>query len=262
MEDQAKKTMKIPDNATQNEIGTIILKAETERLVIDRPYNEATVKTVRKLIHILIAERLIRARNKTALNNDKINRLMLEGYVELGRNTKSWTFTNAVSSKMSYLPDKGEVIMLSEILGVSSNSIGPHLIIAPWLLDYQKEQNERPERRKKAPAKPSANESIQDHKIVRDDGEAPQAVMSVPMNAGDIKISHSEKGIFVNGKIWCNNEVAERLKMIVPLNLIQQAKFNDPWCYEVKGQIHDYQLYNLMHVLYGSPRVLSVEMPG
>lgn len=48
--------------------------------------------------------------------------------------------------------------------------------------------------------------------------------------------------------------------MIVPLKLIQQAHGDNPWCYEMKGQVHDYQLYNLMHVLYGAPRVLQVEL--
>ena len=80
------------------------------------------------------------------------------------------------------------------------------------------------------------------------------------MSAGDLKISHEGGRIHVHGKVWCDRKTAQQLRMIVPLKLLQQAHGDNPWSYEMKGPVHDYQLYNLMHVLYGAPRVLQVQL--
>ena len=58
------------------EIAQIVLRSEKEDRTIDRPARAAVAKQIRRVVHSLVAERLIEARNRSGINNDRINALM------------------------------------------------------------------------------------------------------------------------------------------------------------------------------------------
>ena len=259
------------------ELGQIVLRAEKEDRMVERPPTDEVARQLRRVVHSLVAQRLIAGRNKSGLNNDKINQLMHSLYLERKREAKAWTFTNAVSKRIAFLPDEEEVEMLSQILNLSPEHIGLHLKVIPWAMEDQKAEHE--ERRRKSDAKKDPATKTQGPKTKESttksappvpapklsekaDASSPQETKKIPnsISAGDLKISHQGEQIHVHGKVWCDRRVAQRLRMIVPLKLLEQARGDNPWAYEIKGPVHNYQLYNLMHVLYGAPRVLQVQL--
>jgi len=268
------RVMAVTDHYNDKDIEELIMRSEKEQRMIEKPQNKVASKALRRIVHGVIAARLVSARNRSGLNNDKINRLMLEGYLDRRREGKAWSFTNALSPKTNTLLDSEEVEMLSRILNVEEAVIGMHLSVLPWAIQEQRE--ERAEQRKKAPranrkAKPAR---VQNNKAANQSRTSPettdrvdqavntQALNSpaIPQHAGDLKITHSGSSLHVHGKVWCDRSTAQKLRMIIPLKLINQARADDPWCYEMNGPVHSYQLYNLMHVLYATPRVLEVEL--
>lgn len=243
------------------EIAQIVLRSEKEDRTIDRPARAAVAKQIRRVVHSLVAERLIEARNRIGINNDRINALMHSLYLERRRDPKTWSFSNAVSRKSTHLPDEEEIEMLSTIIGVDARHASLHLRVIPWAMDDQRAEREARRKKEEARKMTTIQDSPPPHRdTTASPARPPAQVGAAQASAGDLKISHNEKGIHVHGKVWCDRHVAQRLRMIVPLKLIQQAHGDNPWCYEMKGQVHDYQLYNLMHVLYGAPRVLQVEL--
>ena len=242
------------------EILQIVTRCEKEGRSLDRPADPVVAKQVRRLVHSLVAGRLIEARNRSGINNDRVNHLMHSLYLERRRDPKTWAFSNAVGKRNTYLPDEEETQMLASILPVDAAEIGMHLAVIPWAMEDQRKEHDERRRRKDARSSP-ARKGDQMKNIEETAAPAPPATMeNARASAGDLKISHNGQGIHVHGKVWCDRRVAQKLRMVVPLRLIQQAHGDNPWCYEMKGQVHDYQLYNLMHVLYGAPRVLEVEL--
>lgn len=281
----------IEEMITLEDAKKLVENAERRGYVIRKPANPHNLRLIKQAVHAVIAERLTEARNSSGLNNDKINRLMLDNYMRRKRQGKAWTFTNAMSSKTIYLADAEEVDMLAKILKVEPEKIGIHLAIIPWALADQQARRDAkrqtpvrrrkndqlpprkaapPERAEKdmqtqttAPAPRPRQDSPPDHPApvrAAPRRPTPPEPKSIPLHAGDLKITHSGDNVQVHGKVWCTLEVAQKLRMIVPLKLINQAKGDDPWCYEIGGPVHAYQLYNLMHVLYGAPRVTAVQM--
>jgi hypothetical protein len=181
-----------------------------------------------------------------------------------------------MSPRTTYFPDAEEVEMLAGILGVSMESIGVHITLIPWIIEDQNARREvRNKTRTTSQRIKSADKNVQASTVDASTNTVSQeksfAKQSKPVqsermqnieaiNISDIKISHSGGNIRVHGKIWCTIDVAQKLRMIVPLKLINQAKGNEPWCYDINGPVHAYQLYNLMHVIYGAPRVTAVQM--
>lgn len=262
-------------------VRSLLMDCESKGRSIRRPDTEAMALLLRREAHAIIANRLTLARNRSRLNNDKINRLMHNKYLERGRIGKGWTFTNALNKRNAVLLDDEEVEMLSQILAIPEDQIALHLKVIPWALKDQKERQERRKKKTPAPKKKSAETithveadvgpskagRILTKKILipasgvksSEAQSRPVAPDQVPLQGGDIKISHGKSGIRVTGKIWSDLATAQKLRMIVPLKLIHQAQHDDPWCYEINSPVFPYQLYNLMHVLYGAPRVLKVE---
>jgi len=243
------------------EIMQIIARCENQDRSIQQPTGSAVAKQIRRVVHGIVAERLIEARNRSGINNDRINALMHSLYLERKRDPKAWAFSNAVGKKNTYLPDEEEIDMLSTIIPIDKKLISLHLRIIPWAMDVQRAEHEQRRRKEEARKMTTSRDTPTPHvDRTATPMRPPAQIENAQASAGDLKISHNEKGIHVHGKVWCNRHVAQRLRMIVPLKLIQQAHGDNPWCYEMKGQVHDYQLYNLMHVLYGAPRVLQVEL--
>ncbi len=261
---------------SDKEMAAIIMSAERNDRCIEKPENPEAAKRIRRSLHKLVAERLIHARNRSSLNNDKINRAMMSEYILRKRNGKSWAFTNAISTKSSHLPDAEEIEMLSKIIGADEEHIGLHLKVAPWSIEDQQNQRRRKTQTRSQTDKtsninsPTRNETSNQrvehtmpsapHDHPYQQGNGPMEPAQVPGHAGDIKISHSNNNLHIHGKIWCSKKLAESLELIIPLKLIQAARHDDPSCYEISGRVHSYQLYNLMHLIYGSPRVISVQM--
>lgn len=272
---------------TLDEAKKVVEKAERQGYVIRKPANPHNLRLIKQAVHAIIAERLIQARNASRLNNDKINRMMVDHYIRRRRKGKAWTFTNALSERTIYLADEEEVEILSKILNVEKDHIGIHLTIIPWALADQqarrdakpprtrRKKNDQPTQQRSQPA-PARSESDM-HRTDGPPDYSPPPPLSdprsevrpprqkapaeaIPLHAGDLKITHSGLNVHVHGKVWCSLEIAQKLRMIVPLKLINQAKGDDPWSYEINGPVHAYQLYNLMHVLYGAPRVTAVQM--
>ena len=242
------------------ELAQIVTRSEKEGRTINRPSKDAVAKQLRRVVHSLLAGRLIEARNRSGMNNDAINARMHSLYLERRREPKGWAFSNAVAKKSPYLPDEEEIDMLASIIPIDRISATFHLRVLPWAMNDQRSEHEerrRKEEARKMPAQKTAGPPPHEKQV---DAQPPRRLPDAQASAGDLKISHNEKGIHVHGKVWCDRHVAQRLRMVVPLKLIQQAHGDNPWCYEMKGQVHDYQLYNLMHVLYGAPRVLQVEL--
>jgi len=244
------------------ELMQIVLHSEKEGRIVDRPARAPVARQLRRVVHSIVAQRLIEARNRSGINNERINALMHSLYLERRRDPKGWAFSNSVAKKNTYLPDEEEVEMLASILPVDIADISIHLKVVPWALEDQKAEHD--ERRRKENARRNPIQTKEPTMTTTTSAPRPTDVPSpsgrARTSAGDLKISHNSDGIHVHGKVWCDRHVAQRLRMIVPLKLIQQAHGDNPWCYEMKGRVHDYQLYNLMHVLYGAPRVLKVEL--
>lgn len=133
------------------EIAQIVLRSEKEDRTIDRPARAAVAKQIRRVVHSLVAERLIEARNRSGINNDRINALMHSLYLERRRDPKTWSFSNAVSRKSTHLPDEEEIEMLSTIIGVDARHASLHLRVIPWAMDDQRAEREA--RRKKEEAR-------------------------------------------------------------------------------------------------------------
>ena len=259
-----------------DEAKKFVENAEKRGYVIKRPQNPHNLRVIIQAVHALVTDRLIAARNQSKLNNDKINRMMVDQYMLRKRRGKAWTFTNAISPRTSYFPDEEEVEMLAKILNVSSENIGIHLNLVPWIIDDQNARREvRNKTRTTSRRLKSADKNVHNCTVNTGTNTVSQekyfAKKSNPVqsermqnieaiNVSDIKISHNGGNIRVHGKIWCTLDVAQKLRMIVPLKLINQAKGNEPWCYDINGPVHAYQLYNLMHVIYGAPRVTAVQM--
>lgn len=283
---------------TREEAVDRLRKAEGAGTVITEPSSDQEVQVYREAANRIIADRLLTARNRSGLNNDKINRRMHAMYMERRREAKTWTFTNILSPRNMTLPDGEEVTMLSQILGIAEAPLEIHLRTMPWLKHRPSKKKARKDRAPRktasagtdrpAPDRTAAAPISRDMSPRTDDGwiiderystgdyqdhgdlDAPQdhnedRQMGTRQNsssagAGELKISHDGDNLIVSGKIWCDKETAAKLRMIVPMRLINQERGDDPWCYEIRGQVHAYQLYNIMHVLYKAPQVLEVDI--
>jgi len=268
----------------------IILKSEAQGRNILRPKEPEIAAQIRKIVHGIVSERLEIARGKMHLSNDKINRILFQKYLDTEHKGKAWIYTNAVDRRKTYLLSPREVELISEILDEPRAYFGLHLRVIPWAMEDQ--AADRKARRKTKPATPKVAKSKKSQAVNKLSQAAPlpppeayqsefensisytppappkkpavkkQAIVrEIPTNASDLKISHSEGRIWINGKIWCNNSKADKLGMIVAMKLINQGRHDQPWCYEITGEIYPYQMYGLMHVLYDLPRVVSVKTP-
>ena len=265
----------------------ILRKAEASGTTVPEPAADTDVALYRRAANHIIADRLLTARNRSGLNNDKINRRLHSMYIERRREAKSWTFTNILNPRIMTLPDGEETSMLAEVLGIPETGLEIHLRTMPWLktrksapkrksrpLSSRENANHPAQGVQEADQAPS-NNWIVDEKYSTPDALADHAPGETPHDweepmetrqtngykgAGDLKISHDGDNLVISGKIWCDKETAAKLRMIVPMRLINQERGDDPWCYEVRGQVHAYQLYNIIHVLYGAPQVLKVDI--
>tara|TARA_B100000929_G_scaffold167806_1_gene132915 strand:+ start:284 stop:1087 length:804 start_codon:yes stop_codon:yes gene_type:complete len=250
---------------SDTEARQLLLRCEQEHRFIEKPANAKVAKQLRRSAHAIVAERLLQARNRSGINNERINQAMHGLYLSRRREAKAWTFTNSVSTRLTYLPDWEEIEMLAEILPTTEEIIGLHLKVIPWALADQREEAKKrkgkdnpPMPKDLTPTAP-ASQQASASSVPTKTQQHPQGP-ATQMSAGDLKISHEGGRIHVHGKVWCDRKTAQQLRMIVPLKLLQQAHGDNPWSYEMKGPVHDYQLYNLMHVLYGAPRVLQVQL--
>lgn len=231
---------------TDDELRNLILRCDSEGRRLERPSDDRTSRQLVRVMHGMVADRLTQARNHAGMPNDEINQAMHASYLERGLEPKAWTYSNAISPRLTYLPEAIETEMLAEILKADEARLGLHLRIIPWALeDQEKRRGARRER----------TEQKIERRIAENDGPSPATIVS-----GDLKISQDGEGLSVWGKVWCDKATAQKLRMMVPLRLLQQAHGDRPWSYEIKGRVHDWQLYMLMHVLYGTPRVLQVEL--
>lgn len=276
-------------------------KAEMQGLSVSEPKEDRDVICYRKAANRIIADRLLIARNRSGLNNDKINKRLHGMYMERNREAKGWTFTNILSPRNMSLPDGEEATMLSQILGIDEALLEIHMRTMPWLSSRLPKRSARKRkasrtgtgtaaRQSPAPvisashpsthsAPPPVTSPANDQWIVDEKYSTPDmheasqsqnipAWEDLPMpqdysdakGAGDLKISHDGDNLVVSGKIWCDKETAAKLRMIVPMKLINQERGDNPWCYEIRGQVHAYQLYNIIHVLYKAPQVLKVDI--
>lgn len=284
----------LEDHLSQEDIRKVIISCEEKGQIIERPENSLQYRALTCAMNDILAGRLTDRRNITGLNNEKINSLMHGAYMERNRNPKAWTFTNILSSKTRYLPDSEEVEMLSNILRGDKELFSIHLKVTPWIEreefrrreERRKRREQRQERRGRVAQKVSAiakektdaaeknpaenREVIETTTTVKmEKKKFPSALVAarpskvIPKEnttQGDIKISNEGDKIVISGKIWCDKKTAGLLRMIVPIKLIKQGAPNDLWSYEIYGPIHGYQLYNLAHVLYGTPKVLTVDL--
>lgn len=266
----------------------IILKSEAQGRHILRPHDPEIAARLKKIVHGIVCERLEIARGKMHLSNDKINRILFQKYLDTEHKGKAWIYTNAVDRRKTYLLSPREVELIAEILDEPKVFFGLHLKVIPWSMEDQ--AADRKARRKTKPATPKVAKSKKSQAVnklsqaaplpppevyeaefenqisytppappKRPATKKPAPAPVIPTNASDLKISHSEGRIWINGKIWCDNNKADKLGMIVAMKLINQARHDQPWCYEITGEIYPYQLYGLMHVLYDLPKVVSVK---
>lgn len=271
----------------------VILKSEAQGRCILRPHNPEIAARIKKIVHGIVCERLEIARGKMHLSNDKINRILFQKYLDTEHKGKAWIYTNAVDRRKTYLLSSREVELIAEILDEPTAFLALHLRVIPWAMEDQAADRKarkktrstasrttaaKPAKSKKSQAvnrlsqaaplpPPEVYEAEFENQMsytppapskkptVRKQAPAP----IIPTNASDLKISHSEGRIWINGKIWCDNSKADKLGMIVAMKLINQARHDQPWCYEITGEIYPYQLYGLMHVLYDLPKVVSVK---
>lgn len=242
---------------TDDQLLDIIMRSEKEDRWIDRPHNNEVAKQLRRVTHKIIAARLISARNRSGLNNEKINVKMHNLYIERRRAGKNWAFTNLTSQKMSYLPDAEEIDMLCQILPIDPNALSVHIKVLPWAL---KEQADQAKSRRKKDVGTSVMPESKSSPVKKDASQYIAKEDDDYSSSGELKISHKGSDMIVTGGVWCDKAVVQKLRMIVPLKLVKQGLGNDKSFYEIKGPVHAYQLYNLMHILYGAPRVLDVDL--
>lgn len=302
-----------PERVSLNEsIATLqIQNADKLGVIIPKPENPDDIAIYRKAANRIVADRLIRARNRTHLNNEKINKLLHAHYVRRGRNAKPWLFTNILNGKVMALPDGEETDMIAETLGIKAEILEIHLRTMPWVMEKKPKATTRvrnprnaTEMRSKAqtPEMDARDESVdkrqangrqwhadpyytqnttpwpephQDgggrdtgHEVEHDEtgGAMPIAgeVRTTPSEeiteAGTIKISHDGRRLQISGKLWCDRATASKLRLIVPITTIHHGRGAELSAYEVRGPIQPYQLYNLMHIVYGAPLVTAVDL--
>lgn len=267
-------------NLDPKTIEDFVLNSEKHKRQIQKPQNKEDIKTLRKVVYNIISDRLIRARNRprSNLDNDKINRMMLDSYKRRKRPEKTWAFTNAISGQVSFL-DEEEVTMMAEILDINEDVISLHIKVIPWALEDQKKDraarrardaNKRERQIRETAPTPNPYVPAENNTQNKKSDPAPVCANATPAvkqaekrqapyDVGNINISHSDGVIHISGRIWCGKKEAFKLQMVLPLKLLTKGKKGDPDSYEVRTQVHPYQLYNIMHVLYGIPRVVAVE---
>ena len=271
---------------SDEELQRLVIRCDNEGRTIERPKDPDTARHLRKVVHDIMANRLIGARNRSGINNNRINKAMHRLYMERRRDPRLWSFTNFVSDKISLLPDSEEIEMLAGVIPLDRTAAEMHLRVIPWAIEDQRDEARRRRKNKEArsAAQRRVSQTISQSNTVQvaesaglqnsttsdigsssaDQPIEPPVYEAEPFSmaeGGDIKISHHGGHIHLHGKIWCTRATAQKLRMIVPLKLLEQSRGDNPWSYEISGPVHDYQLYNLFHILYGTPRVLSVELP-
>jgi hypothetical protein len=174
----------LTENYTEDDLEKIILKAEQEGVQIERPESDEVAVMVSSKIHELLRNRYIGTRNKTSLNNDKINNRMHSLYMERRRNPKQWTYTNIVSPKTQYFPDSEEVEMMGSIIGGDLERLSFHLRIAPWVMRLQ--ESRRTENRKKTPATRSARKSSRKSASTKTISKPLETTTSITVKSNDM----------------------------------------------------------------------------